>query len=349
MSVPEPPRPLEMLAVAEVSPPRAGDVLLSLSVSPQRELVCGWASGQDHARLCGRAPSGSPQTLLPPPGATLRVTVHDSARPKSGRPELRELREVTPANPSVHLLPGGETLVVGARAAWRGGDPQHNAVVYGADGRAARSACLGDGVNRVATTACGQVWVGYFDEGVFGNFGWGGGGAAPIGAPGWNRFDRELQLAWSHPEPEEGEIADCYAMTITDETCAVCPYTDWPILSADLAGGFRRAKNSVGGAHELLVDPYGTALIGGYGEERARVVMGLELNGQLHLSPLRGELRLAGQPWRGGGFMTSRDGALHALVEGTWATLAAPQIAEALEVERALASVQWGKRRPRGR
>lgn len=356
-----------MRAVRKLEPPRAGDALVSFSVSPAGEAVCAWASPPDHARLHARSAKGSPQTLLAPPGATLRVTIEDVSggviaagrdggpRPERGRPapgEVRELGGVLPANPSVHALPDGELLVVGARAARRGGDPQHNAVVFGSDGRIARSACLGDGINRVVTTASGQIWVGYFDEGVFGNFGWGDGGAStPIGAPGWNRFANDLQLAWSHPDPEEGEIVDCYAMTTSGERCYVCPYTDWPILSADETGAFRRVKNEVGGASELLVGPHVTALVGGYQDQRARVVAGMALEGRLRLAPAAGRLSIAGEPWSGGGLMATRDGVLYAIAEGTCYALSSEEIGEALDVYAVLATAEWGKqpRRPRGR
>lgn len=330
-----PPRPLEMQEVRALAPAAPGDELVSFAVSPAGEAVTAWASPEDRARLHGRSPRGAPQTLLSPPGATLRVAVDGAQRPESGHPELRELRElrvlrgVLPANPSVHLLPGGETLVVGARAARRGGDPQHNAVVYGAAGEVVRSACLGDGISQVATTASGRIWVGYFDEGVFGNFGWGGVGAEPIGAAGWNGFDASLERVWTHPDPEEGEIADCYALTTSGEDCLVCPYTDWPILRAR-GGRLQRWRGSVSGASELLVMGHELALVGGYQDERDRVVAGALERERLSLLPGRGQLRICGAPWRARSPLTSRDGVLHTVLDGTWYALELPAIVEAL-------------------
>jgi hypothetical protein len=54
---------------------------------------------------------------------------------------------------------------------------------------------IGDGVARVRVARSGHVWVGYFDEGVYGNYGWGGGGGgpAPLGAPGLVRFSPDLE------------------------------------------------------------------------------------------------------------------------------------------------------------
>jgi hypothetical protein len=52
-----------------------------------------------------------------------------------------------------------------------------------------RTFTIGDGVQDVRTTPGGDVWVSYFDEGVFGNYRWSPPGPEPIGAPGLVAFD----------------------------------------------------------------------------------------------------------------------------------------------------------------
>ncbi len=61
-------------------------------------------------------------------------------------------------------------------AEWRPEGGQYNAFLYAGDGVLERSACVGDGVEWAQTTRLGNVWVSYFDEGIFGNLGWGNGG-----------------------------------------------------------------------------------------------------------------------------------------------------------------------------
>lgn len=332
-------RPIELRRVRPLRPPHADDVLLSFTVSFDGEAVGAWASPAEEGKLRGRdvRKGGSfPRRVLAPPGAVIRVTV-DRGRPGAGPMgaagrEVRELRGVTPCYSTVHRLPGDELLVLGSRAARRGGDPEHNAVVFGGDGSPARSACLGDGIGPSSVTASGATWVGYFDEGVFGNFGWGdGGGSTPIGQPGWNRFDPALQLTWSHPDPEEGEIADCYALTTTGEECLVCPYTDWPILRASGGSGrFERFASDVGGAHAMLAFGPQLALISGYSDERDRIVVGTIGHKRLQWSPIRGQLLLEGQPWNARSPLFGRDGVLHTVFEGSWYSVELGEMIETL-------------------
>lgn len=324
-----PDRPIELLPVRALDPPRPDDVVVSFSVSPAGEALVAWASPADHARLHARdARRGSSfaRTRVDPPGAALRVTIDGV---EGGR-EVVELTGVTTCFPTVHRLPGDRLLVLGGRAAYRSGDPDHNAIVFGADGRRARSGCVGDGVTAASVTAAGAIWIGYFDEGVFGNLGWGDGPASqPIGAPGWNRFDAELARTWSHPE--EGEIADCYALTTTGEECLICPYTEWPILRVSAGDRLERWSNSIHGAHAMLAFGPQLALVGGYSDERDRVVTGtLQRRGGLQLSPARGQLLLGGAPWAARTRLTGRDGVLHTFFENQWYAVELAQLVETL-------------------
>ena len=85
---------------------------------------------------------------------------------------------------------------------------------------------LGDGIGQVAATSDGDVWAGYFDEGVYGNYGWGDpGGEAPVGACGLVRFTPDLQLDWrfpSHVQQPWGAISDCYALNVGDTDVWAC-------------------------------------------------------------------------------------------------------------------------------
>lgn len=42
----------------------------------------------------------------------------------------------------------------------------------------------------------GTIWAGYFDEGVVGNFGWGGPGPTRLGADGIGAWSSELKKVW---------------------------------------------------------------------------------------------------------------------------------------------------------
>jgi hypothetical protein len=310
-------QPIELTAMGELLPPSPGDRFVSCSVSPVGEAVVAWVPGEDHARLHQREVSGLgsfARARLDRP-VSLRVTLDAGGAGSKAvvARDVRELREIETAFPSVHWMPDEELLVVGGRARRRGGDPDHNAVVCGIDGQPARSACVGDGVGIVSTTASGAVWVGYTDEGVFGNRGWGGGpGTEPIGASGWNRFDGQLVRTWSPPP----EIVDCYALSTSGEACFVCPYTDWPILrAAPTRTGTCRldrwATANISGARAVLSDGSIAALVGGY-DERDRVAFGEMMGDSVRIAKRRGKLVLDGQPLTSEPRLVGRDGILHA-------------------------------------
>jgi hypothetical protein len=316
-------RSVEVPAVRLLLPPKADDVAVSFTVSPEGEAVVAWASAEDamrfRARELRRGASFACAQLARP--ATLRVTIDGF-----GDRLTRELHEVDRAFPSVHALPDGQLLVVGARAALRDGVADHNALVFDAENRLSHSGCIGDGVKTVSTTAKGAIWVGYFDEGVFGNRGWGGRGAAPIGAAGLNRFSSDLALRWSH-HPDE--IIDCYSLTTTGEDCYVCPYTKWPILRVTRRDHVERWSNLVAGASALVSMGRQVALVGGYEDERDRVVVGTLERAQLR-GTMTGRLRLSQQPWPTADAVIGRDGVLHAFASGRWHALELAAIADAL-------------------
>ncbi len=72
-------------------------------------------------------------------------------------------------------------------------------------------------IGHVQAATDGTIWVGYGDEGIFGNFGWGGPGPAPIGARGIVQFSPSLDVVWEYPRSDSSNlepIDDCYALNV---------------------------------------------------------------------------------------------------------------------------------------
>ena len=141
-----------------------------------------------------------------------------------------ELCGLTATFPKIEILPGGETLVVASRC-FRNLDGSHemNAKVYGPDGKQKREFLLGDGINHIQTDAEGRIWVGYFDQGIFGNFGWQYAGG-PFGAAGLSCFAKSGQKIWDYAPPEGFDyIADCYALNVSSSGVWSHYYSDFPI------------------------------------------------------------------------------------------------------------------------
>jgi hypothetical protein len=125
--------------------------------------------------------------------------------------------------------------VAGARCRWRPDGPDRNAVLYDADGQAVSEHVLGDGIAHVLATSTGQVWVGYFDEGIYGNYGWGRADSEePVGAYGIVRFSPGLEPAWHYPKHTEvgpwDAVSDCYALNVDDTSTWACYYSDFPVV-----------------------------------------------------------------------------------------------------------------------
>jgi hypothetical protein len=95
-----------------------------------------------------------------------------------------EISDFDLAFPIPAPMPDGRVLAVSSRCRWRPGGADPNAVIFDDAGVRVGEGVVGDGIEHVFTTSTGDIWVAYFDEGVFGNYGWGGSGPTPIGAPG---------------------------------------------------------------------------------------------------------------------------------------------------------------------
>jgi hypothetical protein len=154
-----------------------------------------------------------------------------------------------------HMQPlGDELLLVCSRCCYRGPDDvEKNGRVYGRDGRFARELLLGDGIQSVQTTGRGVIWTSYFDEGVFGNFGW----DEPVGASGlvaWDGAGRKLYEF--QPAADLEAICDCYALNVASEDDVwLCYYTEFPLV--------RLRKNRIDAVWKMPLAGSGTFAVAG--------------------------------------------------------------------------------------
>jgi hypothetical protein len=128
----------------------------------------------------------------------------------------------------------------------------HNAHVVTTDGSLVTSFHIGDGIADVQTTHDGQIWISYFDEGVFG-----GGEYGPAGAV---RFDTNgyANFRFNDSPGIVNNINDCYAMNVVSNHEAWFyyyrsfslvrlvgdqPIRQWPAMPVRGAHGFAIARN----------------------------------------------------------------------------------------------------------
>lgn len=180
--------------------------------------------------------------------------------------------------PNIEVLSQDEILIVAPRCSrLKDGSHELNANVYGVDGAHRRSFLLGDGIEHVQCDSSGNIWVGYFDEGIFGNFGWNQ-ESGILGAAGLSCFSANGVKTWDF-EPPHGfdSISDCYALNVTQHAVSVCYYTDFPIVRIDADYHVRAWKNEISGARTFAVDGDRVLLFGGYGDRRTSCAL-LDLN-----------------------------------------------------------------------
>lgn len=298
-------------------PPTATAVPVSVDIGPTGELLVLWSTPAGSEAMGART-VGAGGATFPDSRTAGTAPIHLTTQTAHSA-TVATLTDPGIAHPMVQPLPDGGSLLVGARCRWRtDAGAEHNAVVYDSDGAVVRTGTLGDGINHVATTPGGRIWVGYFDEGVYGNYGWGSEGApGPIGAPGLVAFDTDLRPEWRYPLLDQ-PISDCYALNVTGETVWTCYYTGFPIVRVD-DGRIDSWDNTTPGATNLLVaTDHTAALVGGYAGSQWRISAGqlgpseFEVTAQYRLTMPDGseppdETHLVG-----------RGPDLHAVVGDTW-------------------------------
>jgi hypothetical protein len=311
---------------ATIAPAQPGDVRVCASIGPEGELFALWTARGDLPALTPTA-TGS--------GGKRRA--HESPRPVAVRatrhvPEpalVTRIDELRIPYVTAQPLPGGRTLVVGSRARFRPGGADRNAVVFDADGHAVADATVGDGIVHVRSTLGGDVWVGYFDEGVFGNLGWGGlDGPDPIGRHGLNRYTADLELAWrfpSHTANPWGAIIDCYALNVSGGTAWTCYYTGFPVVRIR-DGVVTHWHSDVEGPTALVVGDSRIALVGGYGDRRDLVTVGTLGDDRVHVTEERRLVLPDDRPLPRGAIVTGRGADLHILTEDAWYRLDLAQL-----------------------
>ena len=126
---------------------------------------------------------------------------------KGGRIETVELKNVPLIPTEVDLFSDGTLLIVQSRCLKDGTYIERNARRYNINGQLIEAFMLGDGINNVQIDETDTIWVSYFDEGVFGNFGW----DQPMGSAGVVAYTMNGHRLWG---ASDYGIIDCYALNV---------------------------------------------------------------------------------------------------------------------------------------
>lgn len=138
---------------------------------------------------------------------------------KDGNMEEIQLRNVPLIPTEVDVFSDGTILIVQGRCLKDGTYVEKNARRYDRDGNFITEFTLGDGIEQMQIDETDTIWVSYFDEGIFGNFGW----DEPIGSGGVVAFTAEGERLW---DANEFGIVDCYAMNVVSSNKIYFFYID---------------------------------------------------------------------------------------------------------------------------
>lgn len=248
------PRTRRLSSRGRLLPPDELDHLVSVGVSIAGPVAL-WSSSDSQEEL-----------------RDLALTAYDDAG--AVRYSVR-LAELPVEYPLVDVLTDGSFLVVGARCQWRSSGPDLNALAIDQDGTITRRGCLGDGIEHVQVASDGTIWAGYFDEGVFGNYGWLDPGPDPLGSAGIVQWSPDFDKLWEL-DAREGIVADCYSLNVADDVVLSCPYTDFPVLR--IAGGRHQVfpTKDVGGGNGIVALGDWIGLVGSYRDPSLLVLGALE-------------------------------------------------------------------------
>ena len=183
-----------------------------------------------------------------------------------------DLRDLDVTFPFVQTLPGDRILIVGSRCK-RSKDQvvEQNAIMHNPDGSLEARFCLGDGIEHVQADSAGRIWVGYFDEGVFGNFGWGDSGreSDPMGQAGLVCFNDSGKKLWEFEAPAGvGGIDDCYALNVDKHSVWACYHSDFPIVHIDDQNRTIGWTTNLAGPRALAIARNRVLAFGGYGDHQ---------------------------------------------------------------------------------
>lgn len=258
--------------VADVASWIPEHVVIGAGAGPQGELLAIATTRAASAAAIGRtvSPAGAafPRTRTDHPyGATV---VHLNRN--GDLANYVELSEVVVAHPHVQPLPRGRYLVAGTRVQrFRDGSFEENGYVYGPDGRVEGSFLLGDGIADIQCDSEGKIWTSYFDEGIFGNYGWN----EPVGASGLLCFDSAGHVTW-HFQPPEGfdSMADCYALNVASPSeVYVYYYGEFAVMRISGQNRIEAWRTPIAGSGAIAVSAGHVALLGSY-DQRDRLFIG---------------------------------------------------------------------------
>lgn len=228
-------------------------------------------------------------------------------------------------------FPDGRWLMSAARC-----EPgENNAWIRAHSGAIESRLCLGDGLEHVQCDASGAIWVGYMDEGIFGNHGWCPHHLLDDVRLGINRFDQNGTMTWAFTADA---VDDTYALNVARDAVWACYYPDFSIARIGYDGTVLLWENQCAGVQLIAVDGDFAVLFGGYGDDDNKGTL-LRLTDRptetrlTHCKTERVgefEIDLGGAGARTAAYSSVRHDTLHFVEGSKWYSISVAHIAAAL-------------------
>lgn len=181
--------------------------------------------------------------------------------------ECTQLFEIRNSEVNLHYIrsfKNGTICIVGARCEYISEDIiEKNALIYTRNGNLLNQMIFGDGIANIKIDENNNIWISYFDEGVYGNNGW----VQPFGNMGllYLNYNGELQYEYK-PEKPHKFIDDCYALTIDSKNDIWFYYYSEFVLCKYSNGNLTYYKPHASGSSCLLIGNRSILMDEGYGK-----------------------------------------------------------------------------------
>lgn len=259
---------------------------------------------------------GRPQSPGLPEG--MRICVFDGEA-ETGSISLPSMR-----SPSFDRFENGDWVLAESRTL----PGKVNALIYSSEGAELTRGHVGDGIEHLLTASDDKLWIGYFDEGIFGGA-QDSSGRWPVSSGGVVRFDRALNDEWRlNDNPPQGlPVDDCYALSVNGSDVWSCYYSGFPIIH--IAGErIRHFDNSVSGANAIAVSHEYVLLAGGYTGAERRLTL-LRLTGGVASVIWQSDKALSHSSRQV--TVAGRNGILHVVADGIWSQLRVEDLVASLD------------------
>jgi hypothetical protein len=215
--------------------------------------------------------------------------------------------------PLFDRFPDGRWLVTNSRA-----DEAPLGRILTPEGKEISRIRLGDGIEHLKIDDHARIWVGWYDEGVFGNDAWRVPGHEwPPSSYGLAAFDDTGTIVAHANEGPANGIADCYALNVVADTAWACTYTDFPILACGSGTAPIWWSTELGGPRALAIGQKHVLAAGGYAKRANEVVL-VRLEADRAQILARWRLPFGVDHSDSVDFIDGRGGELHAVKDGVW-------------------------------